>query len=222
MSVNLQLHDTVALISMDDGKANAVNMDLLSALNAALDEAEATAKAVVLMGRPGRFSAGFDLKVLQEASAEEAGALVRAGGAMAERLYGFPLPLVAACTGHAIAMGSFLLLSCDTRIGVHGAFKIGANETAINMVLPVFALELLKARIPADHLTEAAVQGTLYDPEGAVRIGFLDAAVQPDDLIEQAMAVARQLAELPTPAYAGNKRAVRSTTLEAIRASLSH
>ncbi len=221
MPVTLDLHDAVAVVSMDDGKANAVNFDLVSGLNTALDEAQASAaRALVLVGRPGRFSAGFDLNLLRGASAEEATALVRAGGTLATRLYGFPLPVIGACSGHAIAMGAFLLLSCDTRIGVHGAFKIGANETAINMVLPVFARELLKARITADHLTEAAIQGTLYDPHGAVRTGFLDEAVEPEHLMERAMAHAAELAQLPTDAYKGNKLAIRQTTLDAMQAGL--
>ncbi len=220
MSVTMELHESVALISVDDGKANAVNQTLLANLNNALDKAEADAKAVVLVGRPGRFSAGFDLKVLQGGSVDDALALVNAGGALALRLYSFPLPVVAACSGHAIAMGAFILLSCDTRIGVKGEFKIGANETAINMVLPAFARELLKARIDPRYHTQAAIQAKLYDPDGAATVGFLDEAVAPETLLDRAMAIAGDFTALPTQAYAGNKREMRQHTLDAIQASL--
>ncbi|MEO1787699.1 MAG: enoyl-CoA hydratase-related protein, partial [Pseudomonadota bacterium] len=104
-------------------------------------------------------------KYFQTAGAEAGAALVNGGGALAHRLYGFPKPVIGAVTGHAIAMGCFILQGCDVRIGVSGDFKIGANETAINMVLPVFAQELLHARVRPDRLTEAAILARLYDPE---------------------------------------------------------
>ncbi len=220
MSVTYTQHDAVALIHMDDGKANAVSHDLLGALHTALDRAEAAAKAVVLAGRPGRFSAGFDLNVMRGASADEVQGLVKAGGEAALRLYSFPLPVVAACTGHAIAMGCFLLLSCDTRIGVAGDFKIGANETAIGMVLPPFGLELAKARLAPTRFTRAIVQAKLFDPKAAVDAGYLDQTAEPEALIETALAEAARLGELPGGAYKGNKLAMRQATIEAIRATL--
>ncbi|MEM9225975.1 MAG: crotonase/enoyl-CoA hydratase family protein, partial [Pseudomonadota bacterium] len=141
MTVKVEMQGEIALITMDDGKANAVNPLLLDALNTALDEAEAKAKAIVIAGRPGRFSAGFDLNILTGGSIDDAIGLVKYGGRTALRMYGSDKPIVAACPGHAIAMGSFFLLSTDYRIGTPGAFKIGANESAIGMVIPEFAAE---------------------------------------------------------------------------------
>lgn len=218
MSVTVEMHDAVALITMDDGKANAVNPDLLAGLHDALDKAEADAKAVVLIGRPGRFSAGFDLKVLQGASVDAALDLVTAGGRFATRLFGFPMPVVAACSGHAIAMGCFLLLASDTRIGVEGDFKIGANETQIGMVLPKFATELLKARIDQRFFSQAVLQGHLFDPAGAQAVGFLDQVVAPESLLAEAMATASALTALPTQAYGGNKLEIRKEVLQAMQA----
>ena len=109
MSVTTQMHGDVAVITMDDGKANAVTHDLINALTAALDAAEASASAVVLAGRPGRFSAGFDLRVMQGATGEEVRALVNHGGALCLRLFESPLPIVAACRGHALAAGAVML-----------------------------------------------------------------------------------------------------------------
>jgi len=220
MSVSIEIEDGVAVITMNDGKANAVNPAMLEALNAALDKADAEAQAVVLTGLPGKFSAGFDLKFFQSAGPEASAALVNGGGALAHRLYGFPKPVVAAANGHAIAMGCFILQACDVRIAAAGDFKIGANETAIDMVLPVFALELLHARVRPDRLTEAAVIGRLYDPEGAREVGYVDEVVGPEALAETAMRTAAALARLPARGYAGNKQAIRRDSLDAIAASL--
>lgn len=220
MPVSLTIENDVALIRMDDGKANAINFDMLAALNDALDKAEAGAKAIVLAGRDGRFSGGFDLKAFATIGADGVAKMLDQGGELLLRLYGGPLPVVAACTGHAIAMGTFILLACDTRVGTDGDFKIGANETINGMNLPIFALELARARLSPAHMTRAMVQAFIYDPKGAVEAGFLDITVAPDAVEAQALAIAGQLAMLPTGAYAWNKNAMRKATLDRIRASI--
>jgi enoyl-CoA hydratase len=220
MSATIEMADGVAIITMDDGKANALNPAMLLALNHCLDRAELEAKAIALVGREQRFSAGFDLAVLASATPSASRNLVRDGGRLAARLYGCPVPVVAACTGHAIAMGSLLLLSCDIRIGAKGPFKIGTNETAIKMNLPTFAIELLKARISPRHLTEAAINGHLYGPEGAESAGFLDASVAADDVIHAAISRARDLEVLAGPHFAANKNRIREHTLKILQQSL--
>lgn len=220
MSVTLEMNGDVAVITMNDGKANAVNPALLEGLEAAMDKAEADAKAVVLTGKPGLFSAGFDLKLMNGASREEVTALVNRGGAFALRLYGNKLPVVAACTGHAIAMGVFLLAGCDTRIGAAGEFAIGANETVNGMTLPIFGIELPRARLDPRFLTEAIVQAKMYDPEGAVKVGYLDQVVEADKVLDTATGIAAQLGDLPNGAYAANKLLIRAQTIATIEASL--
>jgi enoyl-CoA hydratase len=220
MSATISIENDIALIRMDDGKANAINFAMLDALNAALDKADAEAKAIVLAGREGRFSGGFDLKAFATLGADDVYRLLDGGAELLLRLYGGTLPVVAACTGHAIAMGTFILMACDTRIGVAGDFKIGANETQTGMNLPIFAIEMARARLSAQHLTCAMVQAHIYDPAGAVEAGYLDSIVAPDMLESAALARAAQLAALPGDAYAWNKRAVRKPTLDRIRASI--
>ena len=220
MSATLDTQGNVAIVTMDDGKANAINPPMLDSLHAAFDEAEAgAADAVILTGRAGRFSAGFDLNYFQTQGAEATRELVMNGGKLAHRLYGFKKPLIAAVSGHAIAMGCFLTQCCDYRIGAAGDFKIGANETAISMVLPEFALQLLLARVRPDRLTEAAVIARLFAPHDAVEVGYLDRVVESDALMDTAMATATALGELPGGAYAGNKALIRRDTLAAIEAS---
>lgn len=221
MTINVKIENNVALITMDDGKVNAINFELMDALNAALDRAEKEAKAIVLTGRPDRFSAGFDLKAFTGFTRDDAARLLDRASGLVLRLFAGPLPSIAACNGHAIAMGAFLLLACDTRIGVQGDYKIGANETLTNMRLPVFAVELLRERISKKYLTRATVQAEIYDPAGAAKAGFLDAICEEEQLLPQAMALAAQLAAMPG-AYSWNRAALRQGAVERIRASIGN
>ena len=220
MSATIEIQNDIALIRMDDGKANAINFEMVAALNETLDKAEAGAKAIVLAGREGRFSGGFDLKAFASLGPEGVYKLLDAGAELLLRLYGGPLPVVAACTGHAIAMGVFILNACDTRVGASGDYKIGANEAVTGMNLPIFAMELARDRLSPQHLTRAMIQGFIYDPAGAVEAGYLDMLSEPDKVEATALAVAGQLAQLPGKAYAWNKKSIRKGTLDRIKASL--
>ena len=211
-----ELRDGVALITMDDGKANALSHAMLAELNAALDRAENEASAVVLRGRPGKFCAGFDLRTMM-AGIDSARELLRVGADLYLRLYSFPLPVVAACNGHAMAGGALLLLVSDTRIGAEGDFKIGLNEVAISMTLPVLALELARDRIAKKHLTEAVVQARIYSPDGATEAGYLDSLSSVDALAGEAFEHAKALAKLPAQAYAQTKAKLRAATIRHIR-----
>ncbi len=210
----------VALFTIDDGKANAVGYAFIEAVNAALDRATSDAKAVVMTGRAGVFSGGFDLKEISKGP-DAAVELVTAGARLLLRVLSHPQPVVAACSGHAIAAGAFLLLGADTRIGAEGNFRIGLNETAIGMALPVFGLTLARERLSKRHLTSAVVQAKLYDPEGAKDAGFLDEVVAPGALLDTTMAAAKTLASLPSEAYAANKLATRQAAIDTIAASLN-
>jgi len=209
----------VALLHFDDGKVNSVGHNFINAMNEGLDRAERDAKAVLIMGREGKFSAGFDLEEFKKGQ-DASVALVTAGARMLLRLFTHPQPVVAACTGHAIAAGAFTLLCCDTRVGIGGDFKLGLNETAIGMTLPVFGLELATARLSKRHLQAATIQARLFDPEQAVDVGFLDEIVQADMLQHHCLAIAGVLAQMPGEAYAANKLAIRRPYIERIRESI--
>ena len=217
--MNYNLEGDVAVLRFDDGKANAVGNAFIEAMNDGLSRAEQEAKAVLIVGRPDRFSAGFDLSEFKKGVAATQ-ALLKKGTEMFLRLYGHPQPVVAACTGHAIAAGGFLLLACDTRIGTLGAYKLGLNETSIGMNFPVFGHELANARISKRHLTAVLLQSRLYDPESAVDAGFLDEAVASDALEQHSLKIASDLAELPVAAYATNKQDMRAISLQKIRESI--
>lgn len=211
--LNYELRDRIAIVSLDDGKANAVGHAFLDAVNEALDRAEQDASgAVILRGRDGVFSGGFDLKEFSE-GADSGISMVKRGMELLIRLYGFPLPVVAAVTGHAVAMGAFVVLACDTRIGAQGNFKVTLPETALGMDLPATMVELTASRVSPRFITRATIQAEVFDPELAVTAGFLDEVVEVPALDARALEVAQKLAQLPQQQYAGNKRLARKHVL---------
>lgn len=218
-AVRYELRDRVAVITLDDGKANALSHAVIEALHGCLDRAEREAAAVLLLGRDRRLSGGFDLTVMGSGP-ESVRKLVTAGAELMLRLYMFPRPVVVACTGHALAAGAILLLVADARFGAAGDFKIGLNEVSIHMTLPVFAMELARARLSKRHFTAAVAQARIYDPQAAVDAGYLDATAPPEQLLEVAFAQALQLTALPDPAFRATKERERAAIVQFIRDTL--
>ncbi len=220
--LTIETHGRVAVLNVDDGKANVVSEAFSKALNEGLDAAEriADTDAVLIAGRPGRFSAGFDLSVIRDGTPEQAAAMRRAGARIMHRLFVHPQPVVIACTGHALAAGALILLTGDTRIGARGDFKIGLNETSIGLALPTFGLELAKARMPATQLTANVIQARLHDPDSAVTAGYLDEVVESDQLMATALARATALAEISGDAYGTVKRRLRGESAKIIAESI--
>ena len=217
--VSYRLHDSVATITMDDGKVNVLSHEMLAELNDALSRAEADAAIVALAGRPGVFSAGFDLKVLR-AGGPSARAMLRAGFELAERILSFPMPVVISCTGHAIAMGAFLVLSGDYRIGVAGRYKVTANEVAIGLTLPRAAMEICRQRLTPAHFNRATVLAEVFAPAGAVEAGFLDRVVEAADFDRELATVLAGIAQLDMTAHAATKLRVREQALAAIHEAI--
>ncbi len=220
--VSYELNGDVAVVRVDDGKVNVLTHEVIAALHESLDRATQEAKAVVMAGRPGKFTAGFDLKVMQSGP-EAASNLFRAGMDLFVRLYEFPIPVVAACTGHAFAAGAIWLMSCDVRIGADLDVKIGLNETAIGMVLPTSVVTLARDRLSPRHVHSSVLLALLYSPAEAAEVGYLDWVVPADNLEEAALAEAAGLAEgLALKAFAGTRRVIRGPVAQSVREMLDH
>lgn len=217
--VTYEIRDNVAIVRLDDGKANALSYALMDELEGALDRAEKEAAAVLLVGRPGRFSAGFDLAEMM-ASVDRARALVSRGAQILMRLYALPMPLVIACTGHALAGGALMLLTGDVRVAVRGPFRIGLNEVQIGMPVPVLAMELARDRLNPMHLMASTLFATVVDPEKALVAGWIDDLAEPDALVEAAFGHAKKLTALPRDAYAKTKMALRERTIRYVKETL--
>ena len=217
--VSFELSGVVAVVRMDDGKANALGPAMLDGLAEALARAAREAKATVLVGREGRFSAGFDLRQMMAGPAE-ARALVSRGAEVLLAAYEHPQPLVVACTGHALAGGALLVLTGDVRVGTLGDFKLGLNEVAIGMPLPILALEMARDRLDPKKLTEATLTARQYAPPEAVAAGYLDEALEPGAVLPAALEHANRLAPLAGMPFAASKRALRGGTIRHIRDTL--
>lgn len=220
MTATYALADGVAVITMDDGKANAVSLAMQQALNECLDRADADAAAVVLAGRPGMFSAGFDLKTIS-AGGQDAVDMLHGGLTLAIRLLTNPRPVVAACTGHAVAMGVFLLLSCDYRIGTNGSHRISANEVAIGMTMPHSTIEILRQRVTPAALNRAVLFAETFHAGNAIETGFLDEVIDEGNVLSRAVEHASVLAALDARAHATSKARLRADTIRSIRDGLA-
>ena len=175
--VNYERSGGVSVVTMDDGKVNVFSIPMLSHLHQAFDQAERDETVVLLTGRPGYFSAGFDLKVF-DGPADDTLTMLRLGATLAERILSFPAPVAVACSGHAFPAGAFLLMSADTRVGAEGPYKLGLNEVRIGLTLPWFAIVLARHRLTPSHFDHAVVTGTMLDPPQAREAGLLDAVVR--------------------------------------------
>lgn len=210
--INVVIENNVHVITLNNGKVNAISPEVIVELNTALDHAEQVSAVVILTGQSGIFSGGFDLKTMK-ASSDSAIALVTAGSKLARRMLAFPMPIIGACTGHAIAKGAFLLLSCDYRIGCAGHFKIGLNEVAIGMTMHNAGIAIARNRIPPNYLTRSVINAELFSPETAVLAGFLDHVVEADQLMIAAQAAAKHMLSLNMTAHHGTKLKERQSIL---------
>ena len=218
--VTFELRETIAVVTMDDGKANALGYALMDEVDAALARAEREARAVVLVGRKGRFSAGFDLTEMM-GGIDKVRAMVSRGADFLLRLYTLPMPLVIACSGHALAGGALLVLTGDHRVAARGAFRIGLNEVQLGLPLPVLGMELARDRLSPAHLTAATLFADIADPERALPAGWIDELASEEALLDVAIAGARRLSALPRTAYAKTKVALRERTVRYVRDTLA-
>ena len=217
--VNYSLDGSIATVSMDDGKANALSVPMLAELHEALDRAEADGAIVVLTGREGRLSGGFHLPTLQ-GGGDDAVTMLRSGFELTMRMLSFPTPVVVANPGHAVAMASFVLLCADYRIGAAGPYKISANEVAIGLTMPWSAIEISRYRLNPSHFHRVLALAEVYSPEDAVDAGFLDRVVPADEVLTTAQNVAVGFSQLDMKAHAATKLRLRDDLLVRLRAAI--
>jgi len=218
-SVQYSLNDRVATIRIDDGKRNALSPQVLMEIYQALDRAESDRAIVIMTGRESVFSAGFDLHVMNRGGMDALRMLQR-GYALPARIMSYPYPVIAACNGHALAMGVFLMLSADYVIGSDGDFKIAANEVAIGLTMPRVAAAMLRHRLNPAAFQRAVTLSEYFHVESALSAGFFDEVVDPKVLIQKAETCAINFKELDLRAHAASKRRIRAKLIRDIRFSI--
>jgi enoyl-CoA hydratase len=201
----LKKEENISVITLDDGKANVFSTKMSTDINECLDEVSKEDGCIVLTGREGMFSAGFDLKTLQGGDMDQIQEMTTTGFKLLSRIFSFPRPVIAACSGHGIALGTFLLCCCDYRIGIKGDFMLGANEMRTNMVIPPPILELIKFRVAQSHKYRAVLGAEMYTFENAKEAGLIDEVVDSNILMETAFNKAKDLATMGHPSYSMTK-----------------
>ncbi|TDQ24066.1 crotonase/enoyl-CoA hydratase family protein [Tenacibaculum caenipelagi] len=207
------------IITITNGKANAISHEVIDALNSSLDQAEKEGKPVILTGQSGIFSAGYDLKSMTQ-SPESALELVTKGSKLSHRMLSFPFPIIAACSGHAVAKGAFLLLSTDYRLGVEGDFKIGLNEVMIGMTMHNAGIEIAKARLTPIYFERSVNCSEIYNPKDAITAGFLDKVVPQEHLLPTAIKIAEMFSKLNKKAHTETKLKVREPYLTSLQEAI--
>jgi len=218
-SVQYSLQDQVATLRIDDGKRNALSPQLFNAINQAFDRAEADRAVVIITGREDVFSAGFDLKVLRGGGAN-ALRMLGAGYRLPARVLAYPYPVIAACNGHCLAMGVFLMLAADYVIGSRGDFKIAANEVAIGLTMPRVAAAMLRHRLNPAAYQRTVTVSKYFDVDSALDAGFFDELVDPAELMPRAEACATEFKQLGMAAHTASKRRIRAGLIRKIRFSV--
>ena len=195
----------ISIITLNDGKANVFSPAMIKDVNGCLDNVPTDSGCLIIRGSKGMFSAGFDLKVIGSGDVDAIKSMSKSGFEMLSRILDFPRPVIGACTGHGIALGTFLLCCCDYRIGLKGDFMIGANEMRTNMVIPIPILELIKFRVSQAHKYRAILGGTIYPISDAVEAGLIDEVVDEESFEEKLSEKAQDLATMGHPSYSLTK-----------------
>ena len=210
----------ISTITLDDGKANVFSSKMSQDINQCLDKVATEEGCLIITGKEGMFSAGLDLKTIQSGDTDKIIEMSTAAFKLLARIFSFPRPVIAACSGHGIALGTFLLCCCDYRVGVKGDFMIGANEMRTNMVIPDPILELIKFRVAQSHKYRAILGAEMYSIDKALEAGLLDEIVSPDDLAKTVNEKAKDLATMGHPSYTMTKELFIAEPLKKINQAI--
>ena len=217
----LSQENDISIIKLDDGKANAFSYDMLTQVNELLSKVPRDSGALVITGREGLFSGGFDLKTLATGDMEKITKMVQLGYHLLLELYSFDRPIIAAVSGHSIALGLFITCSADYRIAIDGEYVCQANEVRNNMDIPIQIMEILKARVNKNYFYPAVFHSDAYTVQDSIAVGFIDEVVPQAEFMDRVMDKAKELATLPHPFYAKTKESaqvdVRHKILDGIK-----
>ena len=212
----LSKENDISIIKLDDGKANAFSHDMLSQVNDLLKKVPRDSGALVITGREGLFSGGFDLKTLATGDMEKITKMVQLGYRLLLELFSFDRPIVAAVSGHSIALGLFVTCSADYRIAIDGKYVCQANEVRNNMDIPTQIMEIIRARVNKKYFYSAVYHSDAYSVQDSIEVGYIDEVVSEDQFMKRVMEKAKELATLPHPFYANTKKTAQDDVRQKI------
>ncbi len=212
----LSKENDISIIKLDDGKANAFSYDMLCQVNDLLKKVPRDSGALVITGREGLFSGGFDLKTLATGDMEKITKMVQLGYRLLLELFSFDRPIVAAVSGHSIALGLFVTCSADYRIAIDGKYVCQANEVRNNMDIPTQIMEIIRARVNKKYFYSAVYHSDAYSVQDSIEVGYIDEIVSKDQFMKRVMEKAKELATLPHPFYANTKKTAQDDVRQKI------
>ncbi|HEY2603176.1 MAG TPA: enoyl-CoA hydratase/isomerase family protein [Thermoleophilaceae bacterium] len=215
--VTVESRGELALVRLDRPPANALNPQVLEEFEEARRALAAEPPgAVVITGRERFFSAGVDLKLVPTMGPDDQRAMVEGINRLVIGWYGFPRPVVAAVTGHAIAGGMVIALCADYRVGATEG-KLGLTELRAGVPYPVGAISLVRAELAGPAARALALRAHLVEPEEALRLGLVDELAGPGEVLERACDVALEMARFGGDSYARTKLELRGETLRRVQ-----
>ena len=212
----LSQENDISIIKLDDGKANAFSYEMLCQVNELLTKVPRDSGALVITGREGLFSGGFDLKTLGTGDMEKINKMVQLGYRLLLELFSFERPIVAAVSGHSIALGLFVTCSADYRIAIDGKYVCQANEVRNNMDIPTQIMEIIRARVNKKYFYSAVYHSDAYSVQDSIEVGYIDEVVSEDQFMKRVMEKAKELATLPHPFYANTKKTAQDDVRQKI------
>jgi len=213
--IDVAMKEGIAMLTMQHGKANTLDIEFCDALAQHLsDLARGDAKAVVLTGQGGMFSAGVDLKRASAGGADYLRKFLPSLHRLYDAAFNLPKPVIAAINGHAIAGGAVLAACADRRIMARGKSRIGTTELQVGVPFPALAFEIVRFAAPSRYLAEFTLGAATYAVEDALERGWVDELVETEALMPRAFAVAQQYGALSPPAFAQTKRQIRQAVAE--------
>ncbi len=213
----IEQKDNIALLQMEHGAANAIDLKFCTGLIEAFHKFEKSdARALVLTGRGKIFCAGVDLPGLLEGGGDYIRDFLVALHSMLETLYFLPKPVVAALNGHAIAGGCVLACCADRRLMAAGKGRVGMPELRVGVPFPTIVIEIMRACCGQRSFEEVCLGGVNYSAQDAQRLGLVDQLVAAEDLYDEALALAGSLAGIRPELYAFTKAQARQPVRAAI------
>ncbi len=218
--IDIKINDGIAILTMSHGKANALDIEFCDALVARFsDLRKSDAKAVVLTGQGKIFSAGVNLKRLSDGGADYIRQFLPALHRLYDAVFFHPKPVIAAINGHAIAGGAVLACCADRRVMAREFGRIGVTEILVGVPFPALAFEIVRFAVPPRYFPEFALTGATYATDAALQRGWVDEVAEPNEVLEDTVALARELAMLSPAAFAQTKSQIREPVAERLRRS---
>ena len=218
--VHVEARGAVTVIRLDRPPVNAMDLDTLRALSAAVEREAAGSRPLVLAGRDGALSAGIDLKSVLGYGPTEQRGMVEGINRMCHVVYGAPVPVVAACTGHTIGGGLVLALCCDHRVGADRPSVYSLPEARAGVPFPAGAMAVVRAELAPAAARRLALGDARFGPHEALAAGILDEVVEPDQVVDRAVTRAEALGALPARAFGLVKRQLRAQALATLAAAV--